>query len=205
MRVTRASRPAASLAAGQAKLSRPSCTTLNAHSGWAIASARTTASARPCSVRTAFRNFRRAGTLWNNASTSTVVPRGCGAGTVSAAPSWRWRIVAPCSASAARDVSARRDTDAMLASASPRNPIVLTLCRSAIDASLLVACRPRASASSSAGMPPPSSRTRIRSMPPRSSSTSMRVAPASRLFSTSSLTIDAGRSTTSPAAIWLIR
>ena len=31
----------------------------------------------------------------------------------------------------------------------------------------------------------------------------MRVAPASKLFSTSSLTTDAGRSTTSPAAIWL--
>ena len=30
----------------------------------------------------------------------------------------------------------------------------------------------------------------------------MRLAPASRLFSTSSLTTDAGRSTTSPAAIW---
>jgi hypothetical protein len=34
-------------------------------------------------------------------------------------------------------------------------------------------------------------------------STRMSVAPASRLFSISSLTADAGRSTTSPAAIWL--
>ena len=30
-----------------------------------------------------------------------------------------------------------------------------------------------------------------------------RVAPASKLFSTNSLTTEAGRSTTSPAAIWL--
>jgi hypothetical protein len=43
---------------------------------------------------------------------------------------------------------------------------------------------------------------RISFAPPFSISTSMRVAPASRLFSTSSLTTDAGRSTTSPAAIW---
>ncbi|XPE37946.1 hypothetical protein ACNKHS_25585 [Shigella flexneri] len=34
---------------------------------------------------------------------------------------------------------------------------------------------------------------------------SMRVAPASRLFSTSSFTTDAGRSTTSPAAIWFAK
>ncbi len=39
--------------------------------------------------------------------------------------------------------------------------------------------------------------------PPASMSMSMRVAPASRLFSTSSLTTEAGRSMTSPAAIWL--
>ena len=37
---------------------------------------------------------------------------------------------------------------------------------------------------------------------PSSSSTSMRVAPASIAFSTSSFSTDAGRSTTSPAAIW---
>src|ERR1700722_18024649 len=42
-------------------------------------------------------------------------------------------------------------------------------------------------------------------MPPRSSSTLTRVAPASSEFSTSSLTTLAGRSTTSPAAIWLAR
>ena len=40
--------------------------------------------------------------------------------------------------------------------------------------------------------------------PPRSSSTSMREAPASREFSTSSLITEAGRSITSPAAIWLM-
>ena len=39
--------------------------------------------------------------------------------------------------------------------------------------------------------------------PPSRTSTRISVAPASRLFSISSLTADAGRSTTSPAAIWL--
>lgn len=51
----------------------------------------------------------------------------------------------------------------------------------------------------------PLSRMRISRTPPSSSSISTRVAPASSAFSTSSLTTDAGRSTTSPAAIWLIR
>jgi len=41
--------------------------------------------------------------------------------------------------------------------------------------------------------------------PPPSTSTVIRVAPASSAFSTSSLTTDAGRSTTSPAAIWFTR
>src|SRR6266540_4455980 len=42
----------------------------------------------------------------------------------------------------------------------------------------------------------------ISSIPPPRMLTLMRAAPASSAFSTSSLTIDAGRSTTSPAAIW---
>jgi len=40
--------------------------------------------------------------------------------------------------------------------------------------------------------------------PPSSNWTSILVAPASRLFSISSLSTEAGRSTTSPAAIWLM-
>src|SRR4051812_12194877 len=50
-------------------------------------------------------------------------------------------------------------------------------------------------------MPSPLSVTRILRRPPSSISTAMRVAPASREFSMSSLTIEAGRSTTSPAAM----
>ena len=49
---------------------------------------------------------------------------------------------------------------------------------------------------------PPSSTTRIDRRPPPSISTSIRWAPASIEFSHNSLTTDAARSTTSPAAIW---
>ncbi len=45
----------------------------------------------------------------------------------------------------------------------------------------------------------------MRRFPPASRSTSTEVAPASSAFSSSSLTTAAGRSTTSPAAIWLAR
>src|SRR5712692_10074739 len=69
--------------------------------------------------------------------------------------------------------------------------------------SLLVAWRCRLSRASSRPIPEPSSRTRTRRQPPSCRSTSTRPAPASSAFSTSSLTAAAGRSTTSPAAIWL--
>src|ERR1700745_885113 len=52
-------------------------------------------------------------------------------------------------------------------------------------------------------MPQPLSTMRMSLRPPPSTSMRMRVAPASSAFSSSSLTTDAGRSTTSPAAIWL--
>src|SRR5579863_9496861 len=52
-------------------------------------------------------------------------------------------------------------------------------------------------------MPQPSSTMRRRRRPPASTSTRISEAPASREFSRSSLTTEAGRSTTSPAAILL--
>src|SRR6185312_4014061 len=96
-----------------------------------------------------------------------------------------------------------RETEAIDANASPRKPMLATCVRSSKLAILLVACGASASSNSSAGIPAPSSRTRIRRMPPCSTSMSMRCAPASRLFSANSFTTDAGRSMTSPAAIWL--
>ena len=70
---------------------------------------------------------------------------------------------------------------------------------------LLVACRSSESRASSRSIPQPSSTTRMREIPPRWIPTSIARAPASMLFSTSSFTTEAGRSTTSPAATWLAR
>ena len=96
-----------------------------------------------------------------------------------------------------------RATEAMLASASPRKPNVAMRSKSAVASILLVAKRLTAKRKSSASMPQPSSRTTMRFTPPPSMETVMAPASASRLFSKSSFTMDAGRSTTSPAAIWL--
>jgi len=96
------------------------------------------------------------------------------------------------------------DTEPMEGMASPRNPRVMTESRSLSSRIFEVACRRRLSLSSSGVIPDPLSRMRMRSLPAPASSISMRVAPASSEFSTSSLTAAAGRSSTSPAAIWLM-
>src|ERR1035438_1989624 len=109
----------------------------------------------------------------------------------------------PVVSSAERVSSSRRETDAMEGSASPRNPRVAMESRSFTSRSLLVAWRSKASSASSRNMPQPSSTTRMSRRPPDSASTRKSVAPASSEFSRSSLTTEAGRSTTSPAAILL--
>ena len=107
----------------------------------------------------------------------------------------------PSIASAARVSSSNCETEAILANASPRNPKVLIFPRSSIRFTLLVAWRSKARSASSRAMPVPLSETRMSRLPPARISTRMLVLPASRAFSMSSLTTDAGRSTTSPAAI----
>ena len=111
----------------------------------------------------------------------------------------------PCSAEAGRLARVRRETAAIEASASPRKPSEVTRSRSASEAILLVAWRVRASGSCSRAMPRPLSMICRRRRPPSSMRISIWVAPASRAFSSSSLMAEAGRSITSPAAIWLIR
>ena len=113
------------------------------------------------------------------------------------------KISVPASRSAGRVCSSKRATLAIDGNASPRNPNVFKRSRSAASAILLVACRSSASRASSRVMPWPLSSIRMSARPPWRNSTSMRVAPASRAFSTSSFTTAAGRSITSPAAIWL--
>ena len=163
---------------------------------------RSTESTCEDSVRSVFRNLRRAGVLKNRSRTSTVVPGGCAAGRgASTTPPLHSTLHAEA-ASLARETTRNWATEAMLGSASPRKPRLATLSSSARLEILLVAWRDSANANSSFGIPMPSSRTRISRVPPASISSSTRRAPASRLFSTSSLTADAGRSTISPAAIW---
>src|SRR5690606_11536209 len=89
--------------------------------------------------------------------------------------------------------------------ASPRNPKLDTLSRSSTARILLVACACQRCSRSTRVMPKPLSATRTSSLPPSSSVTVILVAPASRAFSTSSFTTLAGRSITSPAAIfWMV-
>ena len=154
------------------------------------------------SVLSLRRNLRRAGTLKNRSRTSTSVPAGCadGRGPSTTPPSTT--ISAPRAVPMAREAMRSRATEPIDGRASPRKPRLRTAARSSSEAILLVAWRCTARGSSAASMPRPSSRIRTSEIPPPSTSTSIRVAPASRLFSTSSLTSEAGRSTTSPAAIW---
>src|SRR5919106_898127 len=91
----------------------------------------------------------------------------------------------------------------MLGNASPRKPKVAMRNRSSSLASLLVECLSTASTRSSAAMPSPLSLTRITAAPLFSIQTKTSVAPASNEFSISSFTTEAGRSTTSPAAMRL--
>ena len=157
------------------------------------------------SAASVFRNLRRAGRLKNRSRTSIDVPSGhAGLGTVAARAALDPHLGAR-GASAVRVRSVKRDTDAMLGSASPRKPSVAMRSRSSARRILLVAWRSTESRASSGSMPSPSSSTRISRLPPASTVMATRVAPASTAFSTSSLTTEAGRSTTSPAAIWLAR
>ena len=92
-------------------------------------------------------------------------------------------------------------TAAIDGSASPRNPSVARCSRSSRSTILLVAWEVNARARSSGAMPSPSSVTRIIFKPASRTSTEICEAPASIALSSSSFTADAGRSTTSPAAI----
>ena len=94
-------------------------------------------------------------------------------------------------------------TAAILASASPRNPSVRISSRSLPQMILLVACLSNAITASSGSNPQPLSVTRIYLIPPAFISAEITEAPASMAFSASSFTTEAGRSMTSPAAIWL--
>ena len=105
--------------------------------------------------------FSRAGVLKNRSRTIMVVPTGPPASSrLRTVPPSRVRA-APKSRSAVRVTTSTRDTAAMAARASPRNPRVPMASRSYSLRILLVAWRRKAVSSSPAGMPQPSSVTRI--------------------------------------------
>ena len=179
----------------------PSCHKAKPTSGrasaWRLSDSRQCAS----SVAVDFKNLRRAGVLKNNSLTSTVVPvlRATGRNSpLRASSCMAW------SCSAVRDIRLSSDTAAIAAKASPRKPMVATDSKSCRLAILLVAWRLSASGISEGCKPLPSSSTLISRTPPSTKRTTTLAAPASNALSTSSRTTDAGRSTTSPAAIWLI-
>ena len=116
-------------------------------------------------------------------------------------PSMATRV--PAASSFVWVINSTRATDAIDAKASPRKPRVPIAFKSSARLIFEVACRSNASTASSRVIPSPSSVIFNKRRPPDSTSITMRKAPASIAFSTSSLATDAGRSTTSPAAIRL--
>ena len=156
------------------------------------------------SPRADFMNFSRAGVAKNRSRTSTRVPNGCAAGTGTPLVPPSTESAQALSAPLGRLVRRSRATAPMEGSASPRKPRVRIWERSS-SGSFEVAWRSTAIVSSSGVIPTPSSTTAISAWPPSPSVTSMRAAPASSAFSASSLTTEAGRSTTSPAAMRLTR
>ena len=159
----------------------------------------------PASERAERMNFSRAGTLAKRLSTWMMVPNTQEQASLTVNFPLSNTIRVPHSPPGTRVVRVTNDTAPMEASASPRNPRVPMAARSSWVLILLVAWRKKAVGQSSGCMPPPLSVTRMELKPPSVISTVMAVAPASRAFSTSSFTTEAGRSTTSPAAIWLAK
>ena len=107
---------------GRSSRVRPSASRVKPTCGHAIARRRTTSRQRPCSVRSVFRNLRRAGTALNSWRTATRVPRsraaGCGMPTSPASTVICQASDAPC----CTEVISSRDTAPIEGSASPRNP-----------------------------------------------------------------------------------
>ena len=113
-------------------------------------------------------------------------------------------ILYPISCSCVFDTISTFAIAAILANASPLNPIDVTVFKSSALLILLVACLSNAISISSCAIPFPLSVTFIYDIPPFFISTVMFFAPASIEFSTISFMTDAGLSITSPAAILFI-
>ncbi len=192
-------------ARGAPRTVRPLCETRKWTSRCASAMASSRRAAAATSLGALLRNLRRAGVLKKRSCASTVVPAGAATSSFSFTVPPSPRTSVPVSAPRGHESSEKRVTAQMAGSASPRKPSVVMASRSSSAASLEVAWRRRARSTSSLDMPMPSSVTRISARPASRRSTVTWVASASSAFSTSSLATEAGRSTTSPAAILLTR
>ncbi|MEY9720246.1 hypothetical protein ABIA22_002736 [Sinorhizobium fredii] len=188
--------------AGNSRVDRSEPDSTNRTFGKAIAMRRTTSEMAAASAFSDFMNLSRAGVAKKRSRTSTTVPTLAGEGRTGSVLPPATEIAAPSLAPAVRVVIDRRATDPIEGSASPRKPSV----RMSVSASsiLEVQCRRMASSRSAGDMPLPLSAIRSSVLPPPAVATSILVAPASRAFSISSLAALAGRSMTSPAAIWLM-
>ena len=109
----------------------------------------------------------------------------------------------PSSSSSCFVFNSTSATEAMDGRASPRKPRVCMLNKSWAEDILEVACLSKAIRASMGDMPFPSSMTWMTVFPTFLRITCICRAPASIAFSMSSFTTEAGRCTTSPAAIWL--
>ena len=200
-----AARSSGEAPAAVAMAARPPVRSVKPTSGRASATRTTASLAWPASAAVDRMNLRLAGVLKKRSRTSTVVPRARATSSTASIlpPSTEMRVPTTASGGPSGQVSMRiRHTEAMAGMASPRKPMVAMVASPPASRSLEVACRSSESSASSRSMPEPSSATLTSVSPPSSSSTWTDLAPASRAFSSSSFTTDAGRSTTSPAAIW---
>ena len=155
------------------------------------------------SVASFFRNLYLTGVLKNSFSTIIVVPTGNPISSTSIISPASAIILVPFSSAVLVSIVSS-DIDAILASASPLNPIEYVCSKSSILLILLVACLSNDKGISFADIPFPLSTIFTRVFPPFFTSTTILVAPASIEFSTNSFTTFAGLSITSPAAILFI-
>ncbi len=147
------------------------------------------------------RNFLRAGVLKKSSWISTSVPYSMTTGfKLNFSPPRQW-ISQPVSWFRVRLLKATSDTAPIVYKASPRKPKDRIEKRSSKERILLVVCRRKIFSKSSGSMPVPLSLRRIKVFPESLRWSSMESASASRAFSRSSFTTEAGRSMTSPAAI----
>ena len=149
-----------------------------------------------------FKKLRLAGTLKNKFLIANWVPSGQATGETSPVSLPLNTTFVPISEPTSLVLSSTWATAAIDARASPLNPLVTRASKSSAVEILDVACLLKQSLASSSLIPFPLSTTWIKVRPASTTTTAISEAPASTQFSITSLTTEAGRPTTSPAAIW---